>query len=206
MKLLWTLRFLRAGVKSAKSRIARIGRRFAALHPSCWTDFSIRDGSGRAHGGLDPTGCQAPGLFPQYLAPDFVLPKPNRHPGLDPGSTFFSIPVEEQGGCRIKSGMTGGGAPSRASRPSREIRSIGEKAAASGIVLQSACRDFERPSGLRRGGALASPRPPRPPARPPWLCDALVAPGRKRRRTQGGSRRYPCPPRHACYIPARPAA
>jgi hypothetical protein len=29
-----------------------------------------------------------------------------RHPGLDPGSTFL-LPMEgEEGGCRIKSGMT----------------------------------------------------------------------------------------------------
>ncbi|HLL31043.1 MAG TPA: hypothetical protein VK403_08610 [Allosphingosinicella sp.] len=37
----------------------------------------------------------------------------NRHPGLDPGSTFFSIPVEEEGGCRIKSGMTNASLPSQ---------------------------------------------------------------------------------------------
>jgi hypothetical protein len=31
----------------------------------------------------------------------------NRHPGLDPGSTFFtSLPRKEKGGCRIESGMT----------------------------------------------------------------------------------------------------
>jgi len=39
--------------------------------------------------------------------------KQNRHPGLDPGSTFFSIPVEEEGGCRIKSGMTNASLPSQ---------------------------------------------------------------------------------------------
>ncbi|HEX8480870.1 MAG TPA: hypothetical protein VF650_03090 [Allosphingosinicella sp.] len=30
----------------------------------------------------------------------------NRHPGLDPGSTFFVAALEGKGGCRIKSGMT----------------------------------------------------------------------------------------------------
>ena len=30
----------------------------------------------------------------------------NRHPGLDPGSTFFLKAHERAGGCRIKSGMT----------------------------------------------------------------------------------------------------
>jgi len=44
---------------------------------------------------------------------DFVLPKQNRHPGLDPGSTFFSTPVEEEGGCRIKSGVTNASLPSQ---------------------------------------------------------------------------------------------
>jgi hypothetical protein len=30
-----------------------------------------------------------------------------RHPGLDPGSTFFPAPSRpKEGGCRIKSGMT----------------------------------------------------------------------------------------------------
>ncbi|HLL31543.1 MAG TPA: hypothetical protein VK403_11150, partial [Allosphingosinicella sp.] len=41
------------------------------------------------------------------------LPKRNRHPGLDPGSTFFSIPVEEKDGCRIKPGMTNASLPSQ---------------------------------------------------------------------------------------------
>src|SRR5881409_2745725 len=31
-----------------------------------------------------------------------------RHPGLDPGSTFFSDVRQEEGGPRIKSGVTGG--------------------------------------------------------------------------------------------------
>jgi hypothetical protein len=31
----------------------------------------------------------------------------NRHPGLDPGSIFFNaLEIKEEGGCRIKSGMT----------------------------------------------------------------------------------------------------
>jgi hypothetical protein len=32
----------------------------------------------------------------------------NRHPGLDPGSTFFLAVAAKEGGCRIKSGMTKG--------------------------------------------------------------------------------------------------
>jgi hypothetical protein len=31
----------------------------------------------------------------------------NRHPGLDPGSTFFKrLTAKKKDGCRIKSGMT----------------------------------------------------------------------------------------------------
>jgi hypothetical protein len=37
---------------------------------------------------------------------EFDLSKGNRRPGLDPGSTFFPRRIEEEGGRRIKSGMT----------------------------------------------------------------------------------------------------
>src|SRR4051794_4791018 len=46
-------------------------------------------------------GANAPALF---VWPRLIPPP--RHPGLDPGSTFFSVGSENEGGCRIRSGMT----------------------------------------------------------------------------------------------------
>jgi hypothetical protein len=63
-------------------------------------------GSNRPHAPSLGARLSSPASRVQQVGRPALCGKPDRHPGLDPGSTFFSTVYEKEDGRRIKSGMT----------------------------------------------------------------------------------------------------